>query len=183
VELARARDRQHAYLRVQDVLNDLPESPERHEAWRLANDQLGLTVQLRAAAGGTASAGDAMSPRLVEVGDKLERSALAGVRAHPVLARVLEELGPEHFDSELHRSARTELLTPSKAPEPELVSLLAGLDALAEREGIDEETAKQLLLRLRERRLRREFEGADDADLSELQHKLAEIRTAIREFA
>jgi DNA primase len=183
LELARARDRQHAYLRVQDVLNDLPESPERHEAWRLANDQLGLTVQLRAAAGGTASAGDAMSPRLVEVGDKLERSALAGVRAHPVLARVLEELGPEHFDSELHRSARTELLTPSKAPEPELVSLLAGLDALAEREGIDEETAKQLLLRLRERRLRREFEGADDADLSELQHKLAEIRTAIREFA
>jgi DNA primase len=183
LELARARDRQHAYLRVQDVLNDLPESPERHEAWRLANDQLGLTVQLRAAAGGTASAGDALSPRLVEVGDKLERSALAGVRAHPALCRVLAELGPEHFDSELHRRARDELLAPSKAPEPELVSLLAGLDALAEKEGIDEETAKQMLLRLRERRLRREFEGADEADLSELQHKLAEIRTAIREFA
>jgi DNA primase len=183
LELARARDRQHAYLRVQDVLNDLPESPERHEAWRLANAQLGLTVQLRAAAGGTASAGDAMSPRLVEVGDKLERSALAGVRAHPALCRVLAELGPEHFDSQLHRQARDELLAPSKAPDPELVSLLAALDALAEQEGIDEETAKQLLLRLRERRLRREFEGADEADLSELQHKLAEIRTAIREFA
>jgi DNA primase len=183
LELERARDRQHAYLRVQDVLNDLPESPERHEAWRLANDQLGLTVQLRAAAGGTASAGEAMSPRLVEVGDKLERSALAGVRAHPALGRVLAELGPEHFDSELHRQARTELLDPTKSPQPELVSLLAGLDALAEQEGINEETAKQLLLRLRERRLRREFEGADEADLSELQHKLAEIRTAIREFA
>ena len=51
LELARARDRQHAYLRVQDVLNDLPESPERHEAWRLANDQLGLTVQLRRGGG------------------------------------------------------------------------------------------------------------------------------------
>ncbi|MDX6423787.1 MAG: primase [Gaiellaceae bacterium] len=183
LELARARDRQHAYLRVQDVLNDLPESPERHEAWRLANDQLGLTVQLRAAAGGTASAGGAVSARLFEVGDKLERSALAGVRAHPDLGRVLAELGPEHFDSELHRQARAELLSPSKTPEPELVSLLAGLDALAEKEGIDEETAKQMLLRLRERRLRREFEGADEADLSELQHKLAEIRTAIREFA
>jgi DNA primase len=183
LELARARDRQHAYLRVQDVLNDLPESPERHEAWRLANDQLGLTVQLRAAAGGTASAGDAMSPRLVAVGDKLERSALAGVRAHPALGRVLSELGPEHFDSDLHRRARDELLSPSRTPEAELVSLLAGLDALADKEGIDEETAKQLLLRLRERQLRREFEGADGADLSELQHKLAEIRTAIREFA
>ena len=167
----------------QDVLNDLPESPERHEAWRLANDQLGLTVQLRAAAGGTASAGGAVSARLFEVGDKLERSALAGVRAHPALGRVLAELGPEHFDSELHRQARDSSSSPSKAPESELVSLLAGLDALAEKEGIDEETAKQMLLRLRERRLRREFEGADEADLSELQHKLAEIRTAIREFA
>jgi DNA primase len=183
LELDRARDRQHAYLRVQDVLNEIPESPERHDAWRLANDSLGLTVELRAVAGGTASAGGAVSPRLVDAGENLERSALAGVRAHPALDRVLAELGPEHFDSERHRQARDELLTPSKAPEPELVSLLAGLDALAEAEGIDEETAKQLLLRLRERRLRREFEGADEADLSELQHKLAEIRTAIREFA
>ena len=46
----RARDKQHAYLRVQDILNGIPESPERHDAWRLANDRLGLTVQLRAAA-------------------------------------------------------------------------------------------------------------------------------------
>ncbi|HSJ92462.1 MAG TPA: DNA primase, partial [Gaiellaceae bacterium] len=47
LELDRARDRQHAYLRVQDVLNAIPESPERHDAWRLANDRLGLTVELR----------------------------------------------------------------------------------------------------------------------------------------
>ena len=37
------RDKQHAYLRVQDFLNGIPESPERHDAWRLANDRLGLT--------------------------------------------------------------------------------------------------------------------------------------------
>ena len=49
LELDRARDKQHAYLRVQDVLNGIPESPERHDAWRLANDLLGLTIQLRAA--------------------------------------------------------------------------------------------------------------------------------------
>ena len=49
LELDRARDKQHAYLRVQDILNAIPESPERHDAWRLANDRLGLTVQLRAA--------------------------------------------------------------------------------------------------------------------------------------
>ncbi len=61
--------------------------------------------------------------------------------------------------------------------------IFAELDALADADGIDEETAKQLLLRLRERKLRRELESADDANLPELQHRLAEIRTAIREFA
>jgi DNA primase len=182
LELARARDRQHAYLQVQEVLNGIPESPERHDAWRLANDRLGLTVELRAVAGGTASAGRAVSPRIVDAGEKLERNALAGVRAHPALLRVLGELGPEHFDSEQHRRIR-EALVSGGTPDDELVPVLAELDAVAERDGIDEETAKQLLLRLRERHLRREFEGADDAQLSELQHKLAEIRTAIREFA
>jgi DNA primase len=182
LELARARDRQHAYLQVQEVLNGIPESPERHDAWRLANDRLGLTVELRAFAGGTASAGRAVSPRIVEAGDKLERNALAGVRAHRALLRVLAELGPEHFESEQNRQIR-KVLVDEQPPEDELVPVLAELDAIAERDGIDEETAKQLLLRLRERHLRREFEGADDAELSELQHKLAEIRTAIREFA
>ena len=47
LEIDRARDKQHAYLRVQDVLNGIPESPERHDAWRLANDRLGITMQLR----------------------------------------------------------------------------------------------------------------------------------------
>jgi DNA primase len=183
LELARARDKQHAYLRVQDVLNGLPESPERHDAWRLANDRLGLTVQLRSAVSGTTTAGGGVSPRLVDVGERLERSALAGVRAHSSLTRVLAELGAEHFDSELHRRLREQLLDPPAVPEPELVALFAELDARAEAEGIDEETAKELLLRLRERRLQRELAGADDEHLPELQHKLAEIRTAIREFA
>jgi DNA primase len=182
LELERARDRQHAYLRVQDVLNGIPDSPERHDAWRLANDRLGLTVQLRAA-GRSSTPGTAASPRLIEVGDRLERSALAGVRAHPELERILEQLGPEHFDSDLHRQVRERLLVPGPDAGDELVPLLAELDARAEEEAIDEPTAKQLLLRLRERRLSRELEEADDDRLPELQQKLAEIRTAIREFA
>jgi hypothetical protein len=183
LELERARDKQHAYLRVQDVLNGIPESPERHDAWRLANDRLGLTVQLRTAVSGTTSSGAAVSARLVDVGERLERSALAGVRAHPALARVLAELGPDHFDSEVHRQLREHLLGPPSAPDAELVALFAELDARAEADGIDEETAKELLLRLRERRLRRELAAADEANLQDLQNKLAEIRTAIREFA
>jgi DNA primase len=181
LELERARDRQHAYLRVQDVLNGIPESPERHDAWRLANDRLGLTVQLRSAVTST-RAGTALSPRLIDAGEKLERSALAGVRAHPALRRVLAELAPEHLDSEVHRRLRAALIE-AGSPDDELVPLIAELDALADADGIDEETAKQLLLRLRERKLRRDLESADAEQVRDLQHRLAEVRTAIREFA
>jgi DNA primase len=182
LELERARDKQHAYLRVQDVLNGIPDSPERQDAWRLANDRLGLTIQLRAALSATTRSGAALSPRLIDAGEKLERSALAGVRAHPALKRFLEELGPEHFDSDVHRRLRGVVLG-AATQDDELIPLVAELDALADSDGIDEETAKQLLLRLRERKLRRELESADDEHVRELQHRLAEIRTAIREFA
>jgi DNA primase catalytic core len=182
IELGRARDRQHAYLRVQDVLNGLPESPERYDAWRLANDRLGITVELRAAASGTATAGRALSPRLVEAGEKLERRALAGVRAHPALEPLLAELTPEHFHLEGHRSLREQLLA-DETPGDELTAQLAELDALAAADGIDEPTAKELLLRLHERELRRQLSEAEaTADLErtkELQGKLARMREAV----
>jgi DNA primase len=181
LELDRARDRQHAYLRVQDVLNSVPESPERHEAWRLANDRLGLTVQLRAAGGGT-MAGRAVSPKLLEASDRLELSALAGVRRHPKLGRILAELGPEHFDEPLNRRAVPVLIGVEDA-DAELTRLLGALDARAEREGIDELTAEQLLLRLRERKLQRELSEAADERLPDLQQALAKVRDRIREFA
>jgi DNA primase catalytic core len=183
LELDRMHDRRQTHDRIQTFLDQIRESPERQAAWRLANDKLGLTVQLRSGVSGTTSAGAAPSPRIVDMGERLERSALAGVRANPALERVLAELGPEHFDSDTNRQLREHLLDPEVSPKPELVARLAELDALAEAEGIDETTAKHLLLRLRERRLRHELAAADIAHLQELQHKLAEIRTAIREFA
>ena len=48
---------------------------------------------------------------------------------------------------------------------------------------MSEETGKQLLLRLHERRLQRELADADDAHLVDLQQALLRVRTAIREFA
>jgi len=48
---------------------------------------------------------------------------------------------------------------------------------------IDEETAEQMLLRLRERRLQRQLSDAESGHFLELQQRLAEVRTAIREFA
>jgi DNA primase len=181
LELDRARDKQHAYLRVQDVLNAMPDSPERLEAWRLVNDRLGMNVQIRAGVSTTTMSGAPMSPRLLEAGERRERSALAGVRAHPELARVLAELGPAHFETERHRRA-AEALAHGR-DDPELTPFFAELDAVAESEAIDERTAEQLLLRLRERRLQEELAGAEDARLPDLQQALARVRERIREFA
>jgi DNA primase len=179
LELDRARDRQHAYLRVQDVLNGIPESPERHDAWRLANDRLGLTVQLRAA--GSAATGAAASPRLIDAGERLEREALAGCVAHPELVRLLAEMSADHFDSEIHQRLRQHLIGEGEA-EADLVPLIAELDARAAADAIDEPTGKELLLRLRERQLRRELADADLERTKELQEQLEKVRAAVGEL-
>jgi DNA primase len=179
--LDRARDRGHAYVGVQEVLNTIPESPERHDAWRLANDRLGLTVELRAA-GGSARAGSAAPARLIDAGNRLERDALAGCVAHPELVRLLAELTPDHFDDELHRRMRGHLIEEGRGDDRELVSLMAELDARAATEAIDEQTAKELLLRLRERHLRRELSKADPERAKELQDQLLRIRSAVSEL-
>jgi DNA primase len=180
LELDRARDKQHAYLRVQDVLNGIPESPERHDAWRLANDRLGLTVQLRAA--GSAATGAAASPRLIDAGERLEREALAGCVAHPELVRLLGEMSPDHLDSDLHRRLRQHLVSEGEA-DADLVPLIAELDARAAADAIDEATGKELLLRLRERKLRRELADADLERTKELQEALAKVREAVEALA
>jgi len=179
LELDRAHDKQHAYLAVQEILNGIVDSPERYEAWRLANDRLGMPVQLRAT---SSFAGAALSPRLLDANERLELSALAGVRKHPKLARVLAELGPEHLDDALHKRA-VAVLVGVEEPDGDVKTLLAGLDARADAEGIDEQTAEQLLLRLRERKLERELAEAPDERLPDLQHALVKVRNAIREFA
>ena len=181
LELARTPDRQLGYLRVQALLDGMPETPERQEAWRLANDRLGLTVQLRGGVTATAAGSSAVSSKLVDAGDLLERSALAGIRAHPELARFLGDLASDHFDADLHRRAARAIAAGEE--DEELMPLFAELDARAEAEAIDEETAKQLLLRLRERRLRRQIAEAEGDVLRELQHKLEDVREAFRQFA
>jgi DNA primase len=179
IEIERA-DPQVAYESVRQLLNRLPESPLRQEAWKLANDRLGVTVGI----GKTVAAyeGGKISPKLLDAGDRRERDALAGVVAHPGLKRILEELGPEHFDAELHRRAREYLLSGGDA-DTELVGFLAELDARGAAEGIDERTAEELLLRLRERQIRRELGEADQARTLELQAALAKIHAAVENLA
>ncbi len=180
LELDRARDKQHAYLRVQDVLNGIPESPQRHDAWRLANDRLGLTIQLRAA-GSAAGADAAASPRMIDAGERLEREALAGCVAHPELVRLLVEMTPDHFDTDLNRRLREHLVDGREA-EDDMIPLIAELDARAAAEAIDVATGTELLLRLRERHLRRELSAADPEHMKGLQEALEKVRTAVGEL-
>ena len=184
LEIERASDRQEGFVRVREVLSRFEDSPERQDAVRLAADRLDLPKETQAglAPQGRRGATGEISPRLLEKGSRLERDALAGVAAHPELRELLAELAPEHFDTELHRRAREHLLEPGE-PDEELVPLLAELDARAAAEGIDEETAKELLLRLRERQLRRELESADLERTKELQEQLAKIRATAANLA
>jgi DNA primase len=182
IEIQNAPDRQAAYERARETLDRVPESPERQDAWRYANDRLGMTVQIRAAGSGTGMAGAAVSPRLLEAGERLERDALAGSLAHPEVLPLLAEMTPEHFDVEPNRLMREALVSGDEPPE-ELVPLRAELGARAAAEEIDEATAKQLLLRLRERHLRREIATADPERTRELQDKLARIREAVQSIA
>jgi len=184
LEVERAPDRQEAFVRAREVLGRFEESPERQEALRFVADRLDLPKETQAglAPRASAAATGRVSPRLLDAGERLERNALAGVSVHRTLLPVLAELGPEHFDSDVHRRVRG-LLLGETDEEPDLVGLLAELDARAAADGIDEPTSEELLLRLRERRIRRELADADPARTLELQAALAKIRAAVEQLA
>jgi len=180
LEIERATDRQEGFIRVRDVLARFEESPERQDAIRYAADKLDLPkeTQQGLAPSKSASSTGRVSARLLDAGERLEQNALAGVAAHRSLIPILAELGPEHFDREELRRLREQLLSGAE-PEGDLVGLLAELDARATSEGIDERTAEQLLLRLRERQIRRELIDADPARTLELQASLARIHSTV----
>jgi DNA primase len=183
LEIERAVDRQEAFVRVREVLARFEDSPERQDAIRFVADKLDLPKETQAGLAprrGAAATGR-VSPRVLDAGERLERNALAGVAVHRSLIPVLAELGPEHFDSEDHRHLREQLVSGEEADA--LVGLAAELDARAVAEGIDERTAEELLLRLRERHIRRELSEADPSRTLELQAALARILAAVEELA
>jgi hypothetical protein len=117
-----------------------------------------------------------VSAKVLEAGERLERDVLAGCMAHPQLVPLLAELAPEHFDSDLNRALQAYIVDPGD-PATEIVGLLAELDARAAQAEIDEQTAKELLLRLRERHLRRQL--AADPERADLIEALERIREAV----
>ena len=186
LELERSADRQEGFVRAREVLAKAEESPERQEALRLVADRLdlpretlaGLAPARSATRGTTRAAPEAT--RLLDAGDRLERDVLAACVAHPALVRVLGELSAEHFDSEPNRRYRAALV--SGRDDPDLTAMKAELDARAAQEAIDERTGRELLLRLRERKLKRDLAGADLARTTELQAHLAKVRQALAEL-
>jgi DNA primase catalytic core len=180
-----ATDKQAAFATIKLFLNAHPDSPEHLDARQLATDLLGLPPETQATFAPSTSRSRStgtISPRLLEAGHRLERSALAGVALHPSLNKYLEKLSPEHFDLELHRRARAHLLG-GEVADSELTPLIDELYALAGLEDINEQAAEQMLLRLQERHLKRELDEARPDHMGELQQRLAQVRTAIREFA
>ena len=176
IELDRAADRQEAFVRVREVLEGFEDSPERQDAMRLVADRLDLPPETQAglAPKGAAASTGTVSAKVLEAGERLERDALAGCMAHPEVVLLLAELSPDHFDSELHRGVQAHLAEPGE-PASELVPLLAELDARAAREEIDEQTTKELLLRLRERHIRRQLnEDPTRADLIDALERIHE---------
>jgi DNA primase len=182
--IERSRDRQEAWILGQEFLRKIPDSPERQEAVRLLADRLDLPREtlsgLAPARGGGSTTTSAEAPRLLDAGDRLERDVLAACLAHSSLVRGLAELAPDHFDSEVYRRFRNVLVTGRE--DPELTPLRAELDARAAEEALDERTGTELLLRLRERKLKRDLAGADLARTTELQAHLAKVRQALAEL-
>ena len=184
LELDRAADPNEAFVRVRGTLEQTADSPEWQEARRLVASRLNLpsqTLSSLAPKGGARTLTQELSPRMLQKGDRLERDALAACVAEPTLVALLTEVSADHFDAQLHRRFRDWLVT--GGDDPELVVLHAELDARAAREGLDERTGKELLLNLRERRLRRELASADLGRVKELQTALSRIREAILELA
>jgi len=115
---------------------------------------------------------------VLDAGWQHERSALAGVAANEALRSELEDVPPEFFDDELHRRARAYLLGQESA-DGELTALLPELYAMSEVKRITEETARQLLLRLRARGIRRELQSSEGERTRELQEELMRLQVEI----
>jgi DNA primase len=188
LEIDRAPSPQGAFDAVQALILKAPRGPDQEHAAKYAANR--LNIPLRVDATSAPVFGEARR-KLVDAGERLERDLLAVCTVHPELAeRYLRDLDDRHFDDPLHRRLRAYLAGEAE-PDDELIALRAELDATAEREGLNDEAAKQLFLRLEERLVRRELAelgrgevtSADLERTKELQAVLGRIQEALQEVA
>ena len=133
LEHARATDPQAAFAAIRAFLTSLPDSPEQLDAVRLAADLLDLPPETQAGlapARGSARTAGVVSPRLLDAGQRLERSALAGVAANESLRSELEELAARALR---RRAAPPRARVPARAGERGRRADLAARRALRDR--------------------------------------------------
>ena len=174
VEIERAEDRETAFRSIKALLDEAPDSPQRHEAWRYANDRIGMTVQLRAASLARAAG---LRPRSA-CSTRARSSSGASSQAPspirpcgpcspsspPITSTTRSTVRSATTSSMVRRSTRTaSACSPSSTP-------------YAAAEGIGEATGDELLLRLRERELRRELRAAPLERAAELSEALRRLR-------
>jgi DNA primase len=184
LELERAPDKQEAFVRARAVLERTEDSPEWQDALRLLAGRLSLPKETLTGVmprGGVRTIAEELSPKIVERGERLERDALAACLTHPALVALLAEISPEHFYSSTHQRFR-DLLVHGGADD-DLLPLKAQLDAVAASEGLDERVGRQLLLRLRERHLKKEAASVDPRLKQEVADQLLRVRAAIEELS
>ncbi|HEY3921757.1 MAG TPA: DNA primase [Gaiellaceae bacterium] len=157
---------------VNAFLRPLSDSPEKAEAVRWATDRFGMGFQLPSV---RAAAETALSPKRVDAEVRRERSALAGVVAHPDLVPLLAAIPADHFHEETSRALRAHLVD-GVPLDDDTIPLLAELNARAEAEGLDVIVAEELLLGLRERALEVELLHAPAERKKELGEKLLRLR-------
>jgi DNA primase len=188
LEIDRAPSLQAAFDSVQTLILKAPRGPDQEQAAKYAANR--LNVPLRVDATSAPVFGEA-GRKLIEAGERLERDLLAVCIVNPALAeRYLHELDDRHFDNPVHRRLRSYLAGEAESDE-ELVALRAELDATVAQEGLNDETAKQLFLRLEERLVRRELAELGRGEVTsedlertkELQGVLARIQEALQEVA
>ena len=159
------------------VPRGVPDSPER-QAWRHANDRLGMTVQLQSAVSTMKAA--PVSPQ----GHGRRRPARAGRARRMHRLPVSTRSPPPGPGGSLRQRA-----SPSPARrDPRRRRRRGDRPALAELDAVARPTRstsrpQRLLLRLRERHLRRRLAEADLEETSELQQQLLEIRAAVSQLA
>jgi DNA primase len=188
LEIDRAPSPQAAFDSVQGLILKAPQGPDQERAAKYAANR--LNVPLRVDATSAPVFGEA-SRKVIDAGDRLERDLLAVCVVNPEVAeRYLHELDDRHFDNPVHRRLRSYLAGESESDD-ELVALRAELDATATQEGLNDEAAKQLFLRLEERLVRRELAELGRGEVTsedlertkELQGVLGRIQEALQEVA
>ena len=188
LEIDRAPSPQVAFDSVQALILKAPRGPDQEQAAKYAANR--LNVPLRVDATSAPVFGEA-GRKLIGAGDRLERDLLAVCVVNPEVAeRYLHELDDRHFDNPVHRRLRSYLAGEAEADD-ELVALRAELDATATQEGLNDEAAKQLFLRLEERLVRRELAELGRGEVTsedlertkELQAVLGRIQEALQEVA